>query len=369
MTRSMNATKHGHSGRRLIIAALVLTLAGLVATAIAEEAGNPPAPATATAAIEISAKPITHFARGASSETRVGKLEFRGGLVLTSPSGIFGGLSGIAIEPDGRRFMAVSDETGWLSGEITYEGTAPSGIKNARMGAIRGAGGRALDKKRDLDAESIALADGNFTHGTVLIGFERNHRIGRFPVVNGELQSPIGYVKLPPEAKRMRPNKGLEAVTVMQGGPYKGSVIAFSERFPDNPAQHTGWLWVKGEPQRLGFPEVGGFEVTDATSLTDGTLLVLERRFRWTEGVKMRIRRFAPDQVKAGAVMEGDTLIEADLAYEIDNMEGLTWHRSPGGEIILTLISDDNFNHFLQRTILLQFALADAGKAVAGTKH
>ena len=124
-------------------------------------------------------------------------------------------------------------------------------------------GGKALDKKRDLDAEAIALAEGNFTRGTVLIGFERNHRIGRFPVVNGELQNPVGYVKLPPEAKRMRQNKGLEAVTVMQGGPYKGSVIAFSERFPDNTAQHTGWLWVKGEPQRLGFPDIGGFEVTD----------------------------------------------------------------------------------------------------------
>ena len=58
-------------------------------------------------------------------------------------------------------------------------------------------------------------------------------------------------------------------------------------------------------------------------------------------------------------------VIEADLAYQIDNMEGLTWHRSTKGEIILTLISDDNFNHFLQRTILLQFALADEGKAAA----
>ena len=233
------------------------------------------------------------------------------------------------------------------------------------MGPINGVGGRPLDKKRDLDAEAIALLDGTLTRGTVLIGFERNHRIGRFPVVDGVLQNPVGYVKLPPEAKRMRPNKGLEAVTVMQGGPHKGAIIAFSERFPDTPAQHTGWLWVKGEPQRLGFPNIGEFDVTDATSLSDGTLLVLERRFRWTEGVKMRIRRFPAAEVKPGALMQGDTLIEADLSAEIDNMEGLTWHRSPAGEIILTLISDDNFNHFLQRNLLLQFALVDDGKAAA----
>ena len=365
MARDVSQEPHPSSTRRRVIAAAVLAAGLAVGTVYAEEA-IAPAPATATLPIEVTAKQITHFARGPlSNEKRFGKLEFRGGLVLSSSSSIFGGLSGLAIEPDGRRFMAVSDETGWLSGEIVYEGTAPSAVKNVRMGAIRGIGGKPLDKKRDLDAEAITLLDGNFTRGTVLIGFERNHRIGRFPVVNGELQNPVGYLKLPPEAKRMRSNKGFEAVAVMQGGPNKGSVIAFSERYPDNPAQHTGWLWVKGEPQRLGFPEIGGFDVTDATSLTDGTLLVLERRFRWTEGVKMRIRRFAPDEVRPSAIMQGDILIEADLSSEIDNMEGLSWHRSAGGEIILTLISDDNFNHFLQRTILLQFALIDQGKAAA----
>ena len=354
----------GELSRRSLLA-MVLAVGLTSGTVNAQEAAAP-APAAATTPIEITATPITHFTRGGlSHEKRFGKLEFRGGLLLSSPAKIFGGLSGISIEPDGKRFMAVSDETGWLTAEITYENGAPSGLKNARMGPIRGIGGKPLDKKRDLDAEAIALLDGNLTRGTVLIGFERNHRIGRFPVVDGVLQNPTGYLKLPPEAKRMRTNKGLEAVAVMQGGPYKGSVIAFCERFPDNPAQHTGWLWVKGEPQRLNFLDIGGFEVTDATSLTDGTLLVLERRFRWTEGVKMRIRRFAATEVKAGALMQGDILIEADLSSEIDNMEGITWHRSPAGEIILTLISDDNFNHFLQRTLLLQFALIDEGKAAA----
>ena len=349
--------------------AVVLNLATPVDTSWAQDVAAGTAAATdAPRAIEITAQPITHFSRGLSGEKRFGQLEFRGGLVLSSTAKSFGGLSGLAIEPDGRRFMAVSDETGWLSGEIVYEKSIPIGIRNARMGAIRGVNGRALDRKRDLDAEAITLLDGNLTRGTVLIGFERNHRIGRFPIVDGVLQNPVGYLKLPPEAKRMRTNKGLEAVNVLQGGPYKGSVIAFSERFPDNPAQHTGWLWVKGEPQKLGFPDIGEFEVTDAASLTDGTLLVLERRFRWTEGVKMRIRRFAADQVKPGALMQGEILIEADLASEIDNMEGLAWHRSPSGEIILTLISDDNFNHFLQRTLLLQFALLDAAKGTTAAK-
>ena len=35
-------------------------------------------------------------------------------------------------------------------------------------------------------------------------------------------------------------------------------------------------------------------------------------------------------------------------------MEGLSVHRNAGGEIVLTLVSDDNFS-MIQRTLLLQF--------------
>ena len=69
--------------------------------------------------------------------------------------------------------------------------------------------------------------------------------------------------------------------------------------------------------------------------------------------------------MKPGAVMQGETLIEADMSYEIDNMEGLAVHRDASGETILTLISDDNFNTFLQRTILLQFTLLEDGATAA----
>lgn len=319
----------------------------------------------AVRAIEVKTRRITSFDRGSGERRRFGRLEYLGGLVLTSPAKGFGGFSGLTVEPDGRRFLAVSDEGAWLAGDIVYEGTAPAGLANTRMGSIAGIGGRALDKKRDLDAEAITVLEGTLTNGTVLIGFERNHRIGRFPVRDGALQNPVGYLKQPPDARRMRPNKGFESVAVLQGGPHKGSPVAFSERYPDNPTQHTGWIWIRGEPQRIGYADIGEFEVTDAASLSDGALLVLERRFRWTEGVKMRIRRFAPEQVRPGHIMESETMIEADLSFEIDNMEGLAVHRTPAGQTILTLMSDDNFNSFLQRTILLQFAIADDPAAAA----
>ena len=46
-------------------------------------------------------------------------------------------------------------------------------------------------------------------------------------------------------------------------------------------------------------------------------------------------------------------------------MECLGVHRDAKGDTVLTLMSDDNFNHFLQRTILLQFTLAEKSRAAA----
>jgi hypothetical protein len=46
-------------------------------------------------------------------------------------------------------------------------------------------------------------------------------------------------------------------------------------------------------------------------------------------------------------------------------MEGLSVTRLKTGEVLITMISDDNFNHVLQRTVLLQFAVRDSAQAKA----
>jgi hypothetical protein len=63
--------------------------------------------------------------------------------------------------------------------------------------------------------------------------------------------------------------------------------------------------------------------------------------------------------VQPGALVDGPVLIDVGMSHEIDNMEGLSVHRSPRGEVVLTLISDDNFS-VLQRTVLLQFVMPPA---------
>jgi len=118
-----------------------------------------------------------------------------------------------------------------------------------------------------------------------------------------------------------------------------------------------GRRWAK--PQRFQLQDIEGFNITDAAGLADGSLLVLERYFRWTEGVKMRLRHIPAAEIAPGARITGRTLLQADSSFEIDNMEGLAVHGAASGRRCCRLISDDNFNHFLQRTVFLQFTLHD----------
>ena len=102
----------------------------------------------------------------------------------------------------------------------------------------------------------------------------------------------------------------------------------------------------------------GEFDITDGAFLPDGDLLLLERSFSMASGVKMRLRRIYGESIAKGAVADGPVLFEADMGYQIDNMEGLdVWTRADGAEMV-SLISDDNHS-ILQRNIYLEFVLHD----------
>ena len=307
--------------------------------------------------VAINARAIASFQPGRPDAKRFGDLEFRGGLVLSSPNADFGGWSGLVMDADGKGLLSVSDEGSWLRADVTYAGVRPTAIARARLGSLRGLRGRPLRDKREQDAESVTLLDGSLEQGTLLIGFERMHRIGRFPVRGGQIEPPSDYLRLPPEALRMPVNQGVEALAIIRAGPLRGSLVAFAERFTRGSGYHTGWIWIDGTPHRLQLRDIDGFNITDAAGLPDGGLLVLERYFRWTTGVSMRIRRLQPAEIRPGARLTGRVVFQGDSSYEIDNMEGLAIHRAAGGETVVTLISDDNFNRLLQRTVFLQFTL------------
>ena len=311
--------------------------------------------------IEVEARPLAHFERSRPDVKRFGALEFRGGLVLSCPAADFGGWSALVMDPAGKSLLAISDEGSWLSADLVYDGKRPRGLTHARLGPLLDRDGQGLAKKVEQDAEAATLVEGTLQKGTLLIGFERHHRIDRYAVRGGEVQAPTGALKLPADGKRMPNNQGIEALAVLKGGKHAGAVVAFAERFTRGSGYHTGWIWTGGgEPQRFQLQDIDGFNITDAAGLADGSLLVLERHFRWTEGVKMRLRHIPAAEIAPGARIAGRMLLQADSSFEIDNMEGLAAHRGAGGETVLSLISDNNFNQLLQRTVFLQFTLHDA---------
>jgi hypothetical protein len=341
--------------RRSLIGGLAAgACTGAWPAAVQADALNGPQP------VQISARPLANFQPSRPGMRRFGDLEYRGGLVLTSPSEHFGGWSGLVANPDGTRMLSVSDVGTWMTVELRHDETgALTGLTGARIGPLLALGGRPLRDKREQDAEAVTLLDGTLERGSLLIGFERVHRIGRFPVRGGEVQAPSAYIERPADARRMPANQGFEAVTVLQAGPLRGSFVALAERYTRGSGYHTGWIWTDGQPQRFQLQDIDGFNITDAAALPDGGMLVLERYFSWMAGVRMRIRRLRAAEIRPGARITGHTVVQADSGYEIDNMEGLAVHRGARGETVLSLISDNNFRTILQRTVLLQFTLVE----------
>jgi hypothetical protein len=313
---------------------------------------------------EITGIPID-FDRDHPERKAFGKLIFRGGLSLYAKTSYFGGYSALAVDPSGNALLAVSDAGTWLRSTIDYNGRLLKGLSHGVLGPLLDKDGKPLADDAERDSEGLTLIDGTVGGGTAYVSFERDHRILRYPFTAASFGPPDGALPLPSETKKMDANRGIEALAAIRTGRLKGTLVAFSERLVDRNGNLKGWLIGGPTPGPIALKRIGGFDLTDAAPLPGGGIVVLERRFRYSEGVKMRIRRIAEAELKRGTPIEGETLLEADENLNIDNMEGIAAHRSAAGETILTLISDDNFSP-LQRTLLLQFALADTVPALAG---
>jgi hypothetical protein len=298
--------------------------------------------------IEIRAGTIPSFEIMNPSQIHFGALEFRGGLVLSSPDRAFGGFSSIKVQPDGSRFLSLSDEGSWLQGRIVYDGTRPIGVDEAIMAPM-------LDSRcrpTQWDAESMA-EDGD----TLFVGVERINEIFRFNFGKKGLLA-CGYpIAVPPGIKDLPHNKGLEAmVFVPKKQRLGGTLIAISERGLDKAGNLKAFLIGGQDPGNFFIKRTNDYDISDAALLPGGDLLILERHYSLLRGIAIRIRRILLAQIKPGALVDGPALFEADMRCQIDNMEGLSVHQSPSGQVVLTMISDDNFSP-LQRTLLLQFSL------------
>jgi hypothetical protein len=335
--------------RGILSAAIVVFVSILVSSASPQPAPRAP---EGPIHITINAQQIEAFEPGNPGRIRFGPLEFRGGLELSSSYREFGGVSALRLFPDGEHFISLTDKGRWLRGRIAYQRGRPVAIEDVEMAPILGPDGRPLAARGWYDTESIAM-DG----GTLYVGIERVNRIVRFDYGRQGLLARGQPIPLPPGIASLPNNKGLECLEFVPARmPGAGTLIAISERGLDSAGNIRGFLIGGSTPGDFSLARHDDFDVSDCAVLPDGDLAILERRFTWTTGVAVRIRRVPLTAFTPGALVDGEYILSADMGYQIDNLEGLSINRTSNGDLMLTMVSDDNFSR-LQRTILLQFTL------------
>ena len=297
--------------------------------------------------VEVQAKAVALDANN-PTRTKVGELTYAGGLELHSTDASFGGLSGLVVSEDGMHFLAISDRGTWLAGTLAYSGPKLSGVTGVSEAPILDWRGQELTFGNN-DSEGLAFVDKE-----IYVSFERFHRIWRYSLASMTAPDAIfGQTALAldsfPGLADQPSNGGLETIT----GLADGSLLAISEEARTEDGNAKAWIVRGKEAQTLSLPVSDGFAPTDAATLANGDVLLLERRFNLVSGAAMRLRLISADSIRAGGVMTARPVAEISAPLTVDNMEGLAVVPEGKGYRLL-IVSDDNFN-ILQRTLLLSF--------------
>jgi hypothetical protein len=305
----------------------------------------------------ITATQITTF-QGMAVGQPVGKLIWRGGLNLTSQSDAFGGLSGLGFTSPDHKLTMVSDRGNFISGQLLYdENNLPFSLVGVTIDPIQNSKGVALPRAyaRDAEALNVILRDG--VPAAIRVGFENLTRVADFELTNGVPGGPATEITVPQWLADTRTNASLEAVCIAPAAsPIAGSTLLLTEGIIDDDGEHSAWLLGQNDKGPLTYISSDGVNPTDCTFLPNGDLLVLERGIAFLT-FTMKLKRIPAADVKPGAHLQGEILLEA-LGADIDNMEALATHTGPDGDTLITLVSDNNFNDW-ERNLLLEFSLAE----------
>lgn len=287
----------------------------------------------------------------------VGRIAFKGGIAIKSGEPEFGGISGLIVSPGGETFTAITDQGRWISGQLLHGSdgrlTGMNEVTIARMQTDADRG----DSKVDQDAEALTPLLTPEGKGSLLVGFEQRHRIGLYRFAEEGVAAKPRIIEVPRILSDAPLNNGLEALCALPDG----RIIAVTEELLDASGHTLGAILFpsgqKGDAIPFSMTREGDYSPTDLALLPDGALLLLERRFSPATGVGMRLRRIEQRQFEEAVPVAGEVIAELNMAFSIDNMEGLSARQDEEGRTLLYVVSDDNFNAPIQRTILLMFEL------------
>lgn len=310
-------------------------------------------------ATRIAVRPLLSFSLVEPERVRFGRLDYIGGFEVTADRREVGGLSGLVISDAGRSFLSLSDDGFMVKARIERDARdRPSGLSAASIRRLRTPKGPLPLSKVLSDTESIdAYVENGQPFGVV--SFEQRPAVMIGPLGTDGFVGPLAAIGLSRDVMRLQPNRGLESVAALPAGNRLGGrfiILAEEAERGATTQNQPGWVIGGKAPVAFRVHRSGDYDLTDAKVGPDGRLYVLERTFSFLAGVRCRIRVFDLSDIRPGAVIDGDTLIEASMSEEIDNMEGLSVWKTAGGETRISLISDDN-HAFIQRTLYLEFRL------------
>lgn len=313
-------------------------------------------PAGAVDAI-VSAAQVTRF-KGIGLDQPVQRLIFRGGLTLQSPDDTFGGLSSVTVTGPDQRIAFVTDRGHFVSGRLAYdENDRMFGFIGVTIEPIQNSGGEPLPRQYARDAEGMDTIWRDGIAAAVRVSFENLTRVADFAITDGRPGGAAREVAIPQWLSDLRTNESLESVCIAPpASPIAGSTLLITEEALDDDGNHRGWLLGVNDKGPIGYVNSPIVNPTDCAFLPNGDLLVLERGVALFSFV-MNLRRVPADAVRPGNLMSGELLLSAE-GTEIDNMESIMVHVTPGGETRILMGSDNNFNDW-QRNLLLEFALPE----------
>ena len=282
-------------GRR--VASLLAGLFALAAIAgRCADARRRPAP---PAAIEIRAEPDRGVRRSRSAHAGSSACSSSAAVcVLRSSYKHFGGMSAIRVLPTARNFIAAERQ----------------GLVAARPHHLRGHAAERHSRRRDgADPGPRWAAAG----GARLVRHRIDRRGRRHALCRNRAGPSDRPLRLRPRRAcwpadgRSRPAPAFAYAAVQQGArspglrpqglPLGGTLIAISERGLDTAGNILGFLIGGPQARQLRGQAQSSFDISDAALLPGGDLLLLERKFSWTSGLTIRIRRLALGEIKPGA--------------------------------------------------------------------
>jgi hypothetical protein len=275
-----------------------------------------------------------------------GRLEFLNGFQLRSRDPRFGGLSGLTIGAGGRLY-SVSDAGYWVSAQMIVDSEARLlDLSDWDIQPLLSTTGAPVTDPLH-DAEALARApDGSF-----MVSFEKVHRIWRYPPPPITFHSLPVPVPIPANVGKAPSNGGMEGIAVFSDN----RLLALTEEFQNPDGSFKGWLIEDEQFFELSYLPSEGFRVTDCAALSNGDVIVLERRYVPFGILSARLTLVRGPNVRPGAKLVGEELLKLEYPLNVDNFEGVAVQEDSRGTIIY-IVSDDNY-HPLQRTLLFQFRL------------